>query len=236
MQGVFCAIDTADARAAADMVTRLSGLGMHFKLGLEFFTALGPQGVLDLRAQTGDAKIFLDLKLHDIPHTVAGAVRAAMKCRADFLTLHASGGREMLRAAVRAAAEESARTGQPAPVLLGVTVLTHLDEVDLQAVGQTPPIRDQVLRLAQLAAEAGLGGIVCSPQEVARLRPHLPEGFLLVVPGIRPALSPAGDQKRTLAPAGAAGQGADYLVIGRPITGADDPAAAARAILDTLAA
>jgi orotidine-5'-phosphate decarboxylase len=220
MNPVFVALDTVErarARALADAVRpHVGGL----KLGLEFFCANGPDAV---REVAGEAPLFLDLKLHDIPNTVAGAVRAVRPLRPALLTLHAGGGPAMLRAAVEAAAGEVK--------LLAVTVLTSLDEGDLDRVGQRGPVLDQARRLARLAQEAGLAGIVCSPHEIAALRAECGPGFLLVVPGIRPAGAGVGDQKRVMTPQEALAAGADHLVIGRPITAAPDPAAAARAIL-----
>jgi orotidine-5'-phosphate decarboxylase len=221
MNPVFVALDTVDrsrARALVDAVRpHVGGL----KLGLEFFCANGPDAV---REVAGATPLFLDLKLHDIPNTVAGAVRAVMPLDPAFLTLHAGGGPAMLRAAVEAAAG--------AVKLLGVTVLTSLDGSDLDRVGQRGPVLDQARRLAGLAREAGLAGVVCSPHEIAALRAECGPGFLLVVPGIRPAGAGAGDQKRVMTPREALAAGADHLVIGRPITAAADPAAAARRILE----
>jgi orotidine-5'-phosphate decarboxylase len=221
MNPVFVALDTVDrgrARALADAVRpHVGGL----KLGLEFFCANGPDAV---REVAGEAPLFLDLKLHDIPNTVAGAVRAVMPLRPALLTLQAGGGPAMLRAAVDAAAGEVK--------LLGVTVLTSLDDGDLERVGQRGPVLDQARRLAGLARDSGLAGIVCSPHEIRALRAECGPGFLLVVPGIRPAGAGAGDQKRVMTPAEALAAGADHLVIGRPITAAPDPAAAARRILE----
>ncbi len=235
--GIFCAIDTPDLDGAIALLTQLRGTGVDIKLGLEFFVAEGPRGVDAVRAAAGDSvKIFLDLKLHDIPNTVAGAVRSAMRCHADFLTLHASGGRDMMRAAVLAAAEAQDKTGTPAPQLLGVTVLTHMDAQDLEGVGVRTAPADQVDRLAALAQSVGMAGAVCSPQEIAPLRAKLGREFYLVVPGIRPANAAAGDQKRIMTPAEAARLGANYLVIGRPITQAADPAQAARDIFASMRA
>jgi orotidine-5'-phosphate decarboxylase len=179
-------------------------------------------------------KIFLDLKLHDIPNTVAGAVKAAVHCQADFLTIHASGGRDMMRAAVAAAAEEEQKTGYAAPKILAVTVLTSLDAAVLESVGQEAPLEKQVLRLARLAKESGVQGLVCSPQEIALLKRELGQDILLVVPGIRPAESATGDQKRVMTPQEAMAAGADWLVIGRPITEAKSPVEAARGIVSSL--
>lgn len=232
---IFCAIDANNFDEALVMVNRLAGIDIGIKLGLEFFVAEGPKGVEKIRTQSGK-ELFLDLKLHDIPNTVAGAVRAALRCQPDFITIHASGGTAMMSAAVDAAKEAAAKEGVPVPKLLGVTVLTNLDGGDLAAVGQGSSPADQVKRLALLAQNAGLAGIVCSPQEIGLLRQTLNKSMQLVVPGIRPAGSATGDQKRVMTPREAAEQGADYLVIGRPITQAADPGETAKAILSSITA
>jgi orotidine-5'-phosphate decarboxylase len=225
---ILLAIDTTDVATARAQAAATRGAVGGIKLGLEFFTAQGPQGV---RAVAPDGvPLFLDLKLHDIPNTVAGAVRAVTPLRPTLLTVHAGGGGAMLRAARDAAGEAAAKAAVPRPRIVGVTVLTSLAEADMAAVGQHGPIADQARRLAALAQSCGLDGVVCSPHEIAALRAECGEGFLLVVPGIRPAWAAAGDQKRVMTPAEAARLGADCLVIGRPITAADDPAAAARRI------
>jgi orotidine-5'-phosphate decarboxylase len=222
---ILCAIDTPELSRARTLMAAISGTVGGVKLGLEFFAAHGPEGVR--QAASGQANIFLDLKLHDIPNTVAGAVRAALALDPLLLTLHAAGGPAMLRAAVDARGSRRNR-------LLAVTVLTSLDDGDLAATGQMGPAAAQVQRLALLAQSAGVDGVVCSPQEVAMLREVCRRDFLLVVPGIRPAGAAIGDQKRVQTPRAAIEAGADYLVIGRPITEAPDPAAAARAILGEL--
>jgi len=225
---VFAAIDAPDLASALPLARALAGEVDGLKLGLEFFTAEGRAGVGAVAAL--GAPLFLDLKLHDIPNTVAGAVRAAAALRPFVMTLHAAGGAAMMRAA-QAAAEACASP----PRLVAVTVLTSLDDSDLVAVGQIRPALDQVRRLAGLAQACGLSGVVCSPHEIEVLRQDCGAGFLLVVPGIRPAGAIAGDQKRVMTPAEAAAAGADILVVGRPITAAADPAAAARAIRRELA-
>jgi orotidine-5'-phosphate decarboxylase len=225
---IFCAIDTADLASAGALADAVRGL-VNLKLGLEFFIAHGPEAV---RAVAGDAPLFLDLKLHDIPNTVAGAVRAAAALAPMLLTVHCSGGAAMMRAAAEAAAQAP---GHRRMKLLGVTVLTSLDETDLAAVGQRGPAAAQAQRLALLARESGLDGVVCSPHEVTALRAACGPGFLLVVPGIRPSGAATGDQKRVMGPKAALTAGADYLVIGRPITQAPDPAAAARTMLAEIA-
>jgi orotidine-5'-phosphate decarboxylase len=197
------------------------------KLGLEFFAANGPAGLRTLAGWP----LFLDLKLHDIPNTVAGAVRALLPLAPRLLTLHAAGGTAML-AAARAAA---AAAGDARPRLLAVTVLTSLDAPALHATGVADAPADQVLRLARLALAAGMDGLICAPTEVAALRSALGPAPLLVVPGIRPAGAATDDQARTLSPAEAAAAGADWLVVGRPITQAPDPRAAAAALAAAIA-
>lgn len=235
MTKLFCAIDTADKDRAISLAMTLNGVAHGIKAGLEFFVAHGPEGVRDLKRAAQDSKLFLDLKLHDIPNTVAGAVRAAVRCEADFLTLHASGGREMMRAAAEAAKDEEKKTGYAAPLLLGVTVLTSMDARALAETGQGEDTRAQVLRLARLAQDAGLSGLVCSPHEVAMLKEEVP-GMTLVVPGVRPAGADIGDQKRVMTPKEAAAAGADWIVVGRPVSGAQDALGAAREIVAALAA
>jgi orotidine-5'-phosphate decarboxylase len=229
---IFVALDTQDLTRAAALARALAGLVGGVKLGKEFFTAQGPDGV---RAVAGGERLFLDLKFHDIPNTVAGAVRAAVHLRPAIVNVHASGGQAMMQAAAEAAREAAEDAEVPRPLVLAVTVLTSLDDDDLTAVGQQAPVSDQVLRLARLAQGSGLDGVVCSPREIAALRRACDPGFVLLVPGIRPGWAAKGDQKRVMTPAEALAAGADYLVIGRPITGADDPAAAARRIVGEIA-
>lgn len=227
---IVAAIDTADPARAAALAEALAPprCGV-LKLGLELFAAQGPEAVRCLAAR---APVFLDLKLHDIPNTVAGAVRALAPLRPAMLTLHAAGGAAML-AAAREAAEAA---GGARPILLAVTVLTSLDEAALAATGVAGGAAAQVVRLGRLAIAAGADGLVCSPREVAPLRQALGPAPLLVVPGIRPAGAAAGDQARTATPAEAVADGADWIVVGRPITGAADPVAAAAAIAASLPA
>ncbi len=222
---ILCAIDTPDPARARALAAAVGGAVGGIKLGLEFFVANGPTAVREI---AGGAPLFLDLKLHDIPNTVAGAVHAAAAIEPLLLTIHAAGGAAMMRAAAAAASE--AAQGRRRMKLLGVTVLTSLDDDDLAATGQRGPAAEQARRLARLARDSGLDGVICSPHEAAMLRAACGAGFLLVVPGIRPAGVAAADQKRVLGPRAAVNAGADYLVIGRPITEAPDPAAAARAI------
>lgn len=231
-QRIFCALDTDVLDQALTLAQTLRPHIGGLKLGLEFFSALGGAGVRAV-AETG-APIFLDLKLHDIPNTVAGAVRALTPLAPTLMTVHAQGGRAMMAAAADAAAKTAARLGLARPRIIAVTVLTSLDDSDLESVGIKASAADQVLRLAELAKLAGLDGVVCSPHEIRALRERLGPDFLLVVPGIRPAESAHGDQKRVMTPEEAVAAGASHLVIGRPITAAPDPAAAAQKIATAL--
>jgi orotidine-5'-phosphate decarboxylase len=224
---VFVAIDTPDLARAQAAVRTLRGAVGGIKLGLEFFAANGPAGVRAVMDGVADLPLFLDLKLHDIPNTVAGAVAAAAALKPRFLTVHAAGGPAMLRAAAQAAAAG----GAGRPRLLGVTVLTSLGADDLERIGFAGrPLADHVAALARLARDSGLDGVVCSPQEVAALRRALGPDFVLMVPGVRPPWAGSDDQKRVTTPADAMRAGATHLVIGRPILAAADPAAAARRI------
>lgn len=225
---LIVALDVPDASAAAELVRRLEGTCHWFKVGLELFVSAGP-GVLEPIIASGHS-LFLDLKLHDIPNTVAGAVRSAASLGARMLTVHAAGGPAML-----AAAQDALSGFTDPPELLAVTVLTSMDTPQLSAVGIERSPSDQVATLARTALSTGIRGFVCSPQEVALMRGLTgPEG-VLVIPGIRPARAALGDQKRVASPAEALGQGASYLVVGRPITQAPDPAQAASSILEEMA-
>ena len=221
------ALDFSDARQALDLVDTLGDTCQWFKVGMELYYAAGNPLIEDLRNRGFD--VFLDLKLHDIPNTVAGAIRTVTQAGASLLTLHASGGAAMMTAAAQAA------TAPGSPRLLAVTVLTSMDANELAGVGVTDPPAKQVLRLAKLAKASGITGMVCSAEEVATLRTELGPEALLVVPGIRPAGAAVGDQRRVATPRDAIAQGASLLVVGRPITRADNPVAAARAILDEIA-
>jgi orotidine-5'-phosphate decarboxylase len=232
---LYVALDTQDLARAEALAAAVAPAGASLKLGLEFFSAHGPAGVAKVQAKAPGSKLFLDLKFHDIPNTVASAVRAAMAVAPAMLNVHAAGGPAMLRAAKEAADEEAARRGIARPLVIAVTVLTSLDDNDLAAVGQTPPAAEQVKRLAALTQASGLDGVVCSAHEAAVLRAQCGANFRLVVPGIRPKGADVGDQKRVMGPREAIVAGASDLVVGRPITGADDPAAAARAIATDMA-
>jgi orotidine-5'-phosphate decarboxylase len=223
---IFVAVDTPDIASARALVAAVAPHVGGIKLGLEFFCAHGPAGIAAV--MDGQAlPLFLDLKLHDIPNTVAGAVRSLAPLAPSILTVHAAGGHAML-AAARAAAPTATR-------VVAVTVLTSLDDDDLRSAGVPDGSAAQAQRLAQLTLGAGLDGIVCSPHEVAAVQAAWPQG-LFVVPGVRPAGSDTGDQKRVMTPAQALDAGAGVLVIGRPITAAPDPAAAAHAIALSIAA
>ena len=224
---VFVALDTTDLDHARQLAARLRGSVGGLKLGLEFFNAHGPAGVKPF-VEMG-LPVFLDLKYHDIPNTVAGAVRAAAGLGVSILNVHAQGGAAMMRAAL-----EAAKSVSPSTQVIAVTMLTSLGDEDLPSLGLKPPVGDQVLRLASLTQQCGLDGVVCSAHEIARLRKELGPDFLLVVPGIRPAGAELGDQRRVMGPAEARDAGADILVIGRPITGASDPGRAAGDIAQSL--
>ncbi|MFZ9270802.1 MAG: orotidine-5'-phosphate decarboxylase [Prochlorococcaceae cyanobacterium] len=230
---IIVALDGMDADQALALAARLHDL-RWVKVGLELFTAAGPQVVQQLREQ--GKRVFLDLKFHDIPATMAGACRSAARLGAELITVHACAGSEALAAAQAAASDAAAATGLPAPTLLAVTVLTSWEQQRFsRELAIAEPLEAYVPRLAQLAAAAGIGGCVCSPQEVASLRAAHAVPFALVTPGIRPAGSPSGDQARVMTPAAAIAAGASQLVIGRPITAAPDPAGAFAACCAELA-
>jgi len=225
---LIVALDLPSADAAMDLANQLQGYCRWFKVGMELYYATGNSVVERLRDR--GFQVFLDLKLHDIPNTVAGAVRSVTRAGASLLTVHAGGGAEMMRAAAEAASAPGA------PRLLAVTVLTSIDSAHLASVGVHDLPATQVLRLARLAAAAGIHGLVCSAEEVAAVRQAMGPDALLVVPGIRPAgpSVAADDQRRIATPAEAMSRGASMLVVGRPITQADDPAQAAAAILQQM--
>lgn len=231
---IIVALDLPDAERALEMARLLRGHAGWVKVGMTLFYAEGPQIVRDLRSL--GFKVFVDLKLHDIPHQVEGACRSLTRAGADMFTVHASGGRAMLEAAVAAttAAAEKFRTIRPR--VIAVTVLTSLDDAALAEISVERTSADQVDTLARLASAAGCDGVVCSPNEAAAVRAILGEDALVVTPGIRPAGESSGDQARTATPSEALEAGASHLVIGRPITGAADPMSAARAILKEMSA
>jgi orotidine-5'-phosphate decarboxylase len=227
MNPIYVALDTTDLDYALRLAERLRGSVGGLKLGLEFFSAHGPEGVR-VFSKIG-LPIFLDLKFHDIPNTVAGACRAAAGLGVSIINVHAGGGAAMLKAA-----GEAARSVNPATKVIAVTVLTSLKETDLKAMGVGGTPGEQVLRLAQLTKANGLDGVVCSALEIAPLRAALGKDFMLVVPGIRPAGAELNDQSRVMTPPEAHKAGADILVIGRPITAAPDPVQVAQDIAKSL--
>jgi orotidine-5'-phosphate decarboxylase len=230
---IFVPLDTPCLERAVEVVVTLKGLIGGVKIGKEFFTALGPTGVK--RVTEFGMPLFVDLKFHDIPNTVAGAVRAAIHLNPKIINVHAQGGRIMLQAARHAANEEASKIGIPTPLLLGVTVLTSMDNQDLNDVGISDTALDQVKRLAILCQECGLDGVVCSADEIKALRIICGEEFKLLTPGIRPLWANTGDQKRVVTPGEAIKRGADFLVIGRPIYNADDPVSAVKKIINEIA-
>lgn len=234
MNPILVALDVEDASTALALADRLRGAVGGFKIGKQLFTAEGPSIVRAL-ADRGE-RVFLDLKFHDIPNTVAGAVASAVATGAWMVNVHCSGGSAMMRAAAEAATTAAARHRRPRPLVIGVTVLTSLDDAALADVGTTRPVMEQVVHLARLAQAAGLDGVVASPRETAAIRAATGAAFAIVTPGIR-AAEDAGkdDQARTMSAAEAVKAGATYLVIGRPITGAADPRAAAERIAASLA-
>jgi orotidine-5'-phosphate decarboxylase len=221
---LIVALDVSSTAAAQKIVAAVGDSAFTYKVGMQLYTAEGPRAVRDLVAS--GRRVFLDLKYHDIPTTVSAAVQEAAALGVSMLTVHASGGSKMLRAA-----SEAARAVNPNLLLLAVTVLTSMDDADLEAVGVRSRVADQVLRLAALAIADGCHGIVASALEASQLRRELGDAIAIVTPGVRPAGSGHGDQARVVAPADAIAAGATYLVVGRPITGAADPGAEARAIL-----
>ena len=223
-------VDTLDA--ALDMVERLDGLVRRYKIGSQLFTAAGPTAVEAVRKRGGE--VFLDLKYHDIPNTVAGAAREAARLGVFMFNVHASGGLAMLRAATEA--KTAAGAGNRRPLVIAVTVLTSLDRAALsRELGVSSSVEGHVLQLCRLAKEAGLDGCVASPNEISTIRNQLGTDWVIVTPGVRPAGADINDQSRIATPGAAARAGAHYLVVGRPITAAADPSAAARAILTEIA-
>jgi orotidine-5'-phosphate decarboxylase len=233
---ILVALDVATSAEATTLATALRGKVGGFKIGYQLFTAAGP-GIVRALVAHGD-RVFLDLKFHDIPNTVAGAVAAATEMGVWMLNVHAAGGTAMLEAARQAADRRSAELGVTAPLVIAVTVLTSLDASALEVVGVGAAPLEQALRLARLAQMARLDGVVASPQETAAIRHACGDGFLIVTPGIRGGSATSGpdDQKRTMTPADAVAAGSSFLVVGRPITGAKDPRAAAVRISEELGA
>jgi orotidine-5'-phosphate decarboxylase len=226
-QKLIVALDVSTAAAAQKIVAAVGDSALTYKVGMQLYTAEGPRVVRDLVAS--GRRVFLDLKYHDIPNTAAAAVHEAAKLGVSMLTVHSAGGAKMLRASA-----EAAQAANPALIVLAVTVLTSLDENDLQQVGVGGSVRDEVLRLAALALANGCKGIVTSAREASAVRAQLGNDFAIVTPGVRPAGVSHGDQVRVVTPAAAIAAGATHIVVGRPITEATDSAAAARAILDQI--
>jgi orotidine-5'-phosphate decarboxylase len=231
---LIVALDVETLAEAERLVDRLRGLVTRFKIGSQLFTAAGPAAVESVHK--GGAEVFLDLKFHDIPNTVAGAAREAARMGVLMFNVHASGGRAMMRAAVDGAAGAAKELGGRRPLVLAVTVLTSLDRSALsQELAVAASVEGHVLHLAGMAAEAGLDGCVASPNEIAALRTNRGRGWVIVTPGVRPAGSATDDQSRIATPRAAITAGARYLVVGRPITAAADPARAAEAVLREMA-
>jgi orotidine-5'-phosphate decarboxylase len=226
-QHLIVALDVPTTDAAHKIVAAVGDSALTYKVGMQLFTAEGPAVVHDLL--TSGRRVFLDLKYHDIPNTVAAAVRAAANLGVGMLTVHASGGGKMLRAAT-----EAARAANPALMVLAVTVLTSMDDQDLDRIGVRGRVPDHVLRLAALALSNGCHGVVASALEASELRSELGDHFLIVTPGVRPAGKDHGDQTRVVTPAEAIAAGASYIVVGRPITAAASPADEARSILEQM--
>ncbi len=229
---IIAALDVPTAELALKLVEEIRPAVGAFKIGSELFTSVGPEIVRRIR--DSGASVFLDLKFHDIPNTVAKAVAAATRLDVQMLTIHTSGGSDMMRAAQESAQKAAQECGWKAPLVLGVTVLTSMDSRTLSEIGSNANVGAQVERLAGLAAKAGLKGLVCSPLEIAALRQLLPRDVELVTPGIRTGAEKADDQKRTLTPKEALDAGANWLVVGRPIYAAKNPRAAAEEILLSL--
>lgn len=231
---LIVALDLPDATRALEMARLLRSQAGWVKVGMTLYYAEGPQIVRDLRAM--GFKVFVDLKLHDIPHQVEGACRTLTRAGADMFTVHASGGRAMLEAAVSATTAAAEKFRAPRPNIVAVTVLTSLDDAALEETGVAGTSAEQVTRLAALASACGCNGVVCSPKEAFSMRELLGTDALVVTPGVRPEGADTGDQARTATPAEALAAGASHLVIGRPVTGAADPAAAAKAIVKEMSA
>ena len=227
---LIVALDVETPTKALDLVRELRGVAGMFKVGSQLFTVAGPQIVRDIIAL--DTKVFLDLKFHDIPHQIAGAARSAAELGVSLFTIHASGGAEMMRRAVESVSEVAEQNGGVRSRILAISVLTSIDAAILEQIGIDSIPDEQVLRLVRLAKSAGVDGVVASPKEIESIRQTVqnPE-FLIVTPGIRPATNANEDQKRVATPAAAIAAGASYLVVGRPITGAPDPVAAAHEIV-----
>lgn len=226
---IYCAIDTPDIDHALALSAAMARAECGIKLGMEFFNAQGPAGIRMVRDSYPDLSLFIDLKYHDIPNTVAGAIKAICRLDPDYINVHATGGVDMMLAAADALAAANCDTS-----LLAVTILTSMDEAALGKIGMQKGLSDRVAQLAALTKECGLSGVVCSAKEIDLVRKACGDDFVLMVPGIRPAGSATQDQKRIMTPKEAVAQGATHLVIGRPITQAEDPERVALDILQQL--
>jgi len=230
---LIVALDVDTGEEAAGLVDGLGPYAGGFKVGMQLYYGAGPEAVRKLREK--NVPFFVDLKLHDIPNTVAGAARALTRLGASILNVHAAGGGAMMRAAAEAARDEAAKAGIHRPLVVAVTVLTSIDqEVFNQEVGIGGPIQDRVVAWALLAREAGLDGVVASPREIAAVREVCGPDFAIITPGVRPAGAAKGDQKRTMTPGEAVRLGATHLVVGRPVTAAPDPVEAAKTVLEEI--
>ena len=229
---IIFALDVGDVETARSWVHTLSSKVGWFKVGLELFTAAGPE-VVEIIKESG-LKCFLDLKFHDIPNTVSGAVRSATRMKVDMMTIHICGGADMIEAARNAAAQEAESCSFNPPKIIGVSVLTSLNQDDLHDIGIQRPLKEQVLKLINLARDNKVDGIVCSPADLTYVRSHIPQGTTVITPGIRPGWAATGDQKRIATPKAAIESGADLLVIGRPISQSDNPAEAVDRIVQEI--
>ncbi len=226
---LIVALDVPDLKQAEAIVEKISPLVKTFKIGKELFTSAGPEAVRMVHAHQG--RVFLDLKFHDIPNTVASACEAAAKLGVFMMNVHALGGKTMMVSAVQAILQAAAGKKITAPKILGVTVLTSMKDTDLKEVGISKKVKQEVPILAVLAKNSGLDGVVASAQEISLIRSFVGKNFLIVTPGVRPTWAAHGDQKRVMTPAEAVSAGADYIVVGRPITQHPQPLAAAEKIL-----
>jgi orotidine-5'-phosphate decarboxylase len=229
---IICALDTKDIVTAKILCAQVKDYVSMVKCGLEFFTKNGPGAINEISSLGLD--VFLDLKFHDIPNTVDQAIRSAVSLNVSMITIHTLGGKEMMQRAAEAAKDESAKLSVKTPLIIGVTILTSMDDGDLQEININNRVKDQVKILALLAKESGLDGIVCSPHEITTVKEICGKDFKTIVPGIRPAITTSDDQKRVMTAKQAVDKGADYIVIGRPITKAEQPSIAARNLYESL--
>lgn len=229
---LIVALDVEELKVARRLVDELSGVVKIFKIGSQLFTACGRSAV-DMVRERG-SEVFMDLKFHDIPSTVAKASRIVAKCEVFMFNLHSLGGKQMMKEAVESATKSAEEFGTRKPIILGVTVLTSMERGDLNSVGVMRSVRGEVLHLARMCKESGLDGVVSSPREIMHVRKAMGEDFLIITPGIRPSGAERNDQKRVMSPGEAISAGADYIVVGRPITEAEDPRRAAEEIIEEL--